>query len=115
MGIDTVKNAGSSLPAFFYSFDRGGSGLVLWRWGPEIKKLCFGRAFYSFHFCGLFTRVDSTSGASIGASTAINAFVGVDFVDIAFGDSVGGTFAHAGTASNAVIANNVSHSFEFKN
>lgn len=79
------------------------------------KKLCFGRAFYSFHFCGLFTRVDSTSGASIGASTAINAFVGVDFVDIAFGDSVGGTFAHAGTASNAVIANNVSHSFEFKN
>lgn len=59
--------------------------------------------------------MDSSSGASIGASTAINAFVGVDFVDIAFGDSVGGTFAHAGTASNAVIANNVSHSFEFKN
>lgn len=79
-----------------------------------IKKAPFYRGFFFFFCCGLFTRVDSTSGASIGTSTAINAFVGVDFVDIAFGDSVGGTFAHAGTASNAVIANNVSHSFEFK-
>lgn len=37
----------------------------------------------------------STGGASVGASAAINAFIGIDFVDIAFRDSVGGTFAHA--------------------
>ena len=69
--------------------------------------------FYSF-CCGLFARVDSTGGASVGASAAINAFIGIDFVDIAFRDSVGGTFAHASAASNTIIANNVSHSFEFK-
>ena len=58
--------------------------------------------------------MDSTGGASVGASAAINAFIGIDFVDIAFRDSVGGTFAHASAASNTIIANNVSHSFEFK-
>lgn len=85
------------------------------RKGVMYKKSSAITELFLFLCCGLFARVDSTGGASVGASATINAFVSIDFVDIAFRDSVGGTFAHASTASNAIIANNVSHSFEFKN
>lgn len=54
-------------------------------------------------------RLDSTSGASIGASAAINALVLVDLVDVALRDGLYGALADAGAAGNALVSNFVSH------
>ena len=61
----------------------------------------------------LFARVNSTGGASVGASAAVEAFFGIDFVDIAFRNSAGRTFAHTRSASNTIVTDYVSHDFEF--
>ena len=54
-------------------------------------------------------QADSAGGASISASTAFRALVGVNAIDIAFRDSANGAFVDTGAASYAVFANNVSH------
>ena len=56
-------------------------------------------------------QADSARGTSVGTSTALGAFVGVDAVDVAFRDGANGTFVDAGAASNAVFTNYVSHCF----
>ena len=55
-------------------------------------------------------QADSARGASVSASAALRALVGVDAVDIAFRDSANGAFVNASAASNAVFTNYVSHS-----
>ena len=60
--------------------------------------------------CGLVFD-DSTSGASVGASTAASALVGVNLVDVALGDSSNGALVDAGTASNTDVSDFVSHFF----
>lgn len=57
----------------------------------------------------LFSGVDSVAGAYFSARTAIDAGVGVDVIDFAFRDRIGGANGLAGAASNAVVVNNVSH------
>jgi hypothetical protein len=46
---------------------------------------------------------------NISAGTAIGADIGVDFINITFGDSFNRTLVNASSASGAVISNNVSH------
>ena len=53
---------------------------------------------------------DSTSGASISASTAVEAGIGVDRIDVTFLDSVGGTYALASATCYAAVRNYISHS-----
>ena len=53
---------------------------------------------------------DSARGASISASAAFCALIGIDAIDIAFGDSANGALIDASSACYAVIANFVSHS-----
>lgn len=57
----------------------------------------------------LFARSDSTRGAYVSASAAVNAYVGVDGVLFAFRDCTRGAFVDAGAACDAVIANYISH------
>lgn len=57
----------------------------------------------------LFAGDDSVVGANRSASAAVDACVGIDVIDIAFGDSFNGTFGQTGAASNAFVSNNVSH------
>ena len=64
----------------------------------------------SFWFCDrLFARSDSAGGANICASAAVNTYAGVDRVLSAFRDSARGAFIDASAASNAIVANYVSH------
>ena len=56
---------------------------------------------------------DSTGGASVGAGAAASALVGVNLVDVAFGDSSDGALVDAGTASNTDVSDFVSHFFNF--
>ena len=58
----------------------------------------------------LLGRHDGAAGANLCARTAFDAGVGIDVVDIAFGDSLHGAYGHAGAASNASVGNYVSHS-----
>ena len=57
----------------------------------------------------LFTGLDSLAGANACTSTAVNALVGIDNIDIAGRDSLYRAFVDAGTASDARICNFVSH------
>lgn len=59
---------------------------------------------------GLCRGIDSTGGANLGATAAFDAGVGVDVVDLAFGDSANGAYGQAGAASNADVGDYVSHS-----
>ena len=53
---------------------------------------------------------DSTGGASVSASAAVEAGVGIDRIDVAFLDGIGGTYALASTTSYAAVRNYISHS-----
>lgn len=54
---------------------------------------------------------DSTAGANICAAAAGNAYIGVDGVLFALADSAGRACVDAGSASNAIVTNNVSHNY----
>ena len=56
---------------------------------------------------------DGTSGASASASTAANALVLVNFVDVAFRDCSHGALVDAGAASDANVSDFVSHFLSF--
>ena len=56
---------------------------------------------------------DGTRGASVGAGAAASAGVGVNFVDVALGDSSDGALVDAGTACNTDVSDFVSHFFDF--
>jgi len=58
-------------------------------------------------------REDSVIGANSCAGAALNAGVGVDNVDRAFGDSFYGALGEAGAASHAVVGNYVCHGVVF--
>lgn len=64
--------------------------------------------FLRFRF-GLFAGDDGIAGANFSARTALDAGVGIDVVDVAFGDSFNGTYGLAGATSHAGIGNYVSH------
>ena len=53
---------------------------------------------------------DSTGGASVSASATVEAGVGIDRIDVAFLDSVGGTYALASATCYAAVRNYISHS-----
>ena len=55
-------------------------------------------------------QADSAGGASVSTSATLGALVGVDAVDITFGDSANGAFIDAGATCYTVFANYVSHS-----
>jgi len=53
--------------------------------------------------------LDGTHRADAGASTAVDACVRVNLVDVAGGDGANGAFINAGAASSAVFSDFVSH------
>ena len=63
------------------------------------EALCFGHVFPCYNRA-LF-RNDRLAGANACAGAAVDAGVGVDYIDIASRDSLYRTFADAGTAGNA--------------
>ena len=69
----------------------------------QPQQLCF--VFLSELFAGS----DCTSGASVSASTAVQAGVGIDRIDVAFLDCVGGTYCLACSTCYTAIRNYVSH------
>ena len=71
--------------------------------GWAVSELSF------WFFDRLFAGSDSAGGANICASAAINTNAGVDRVLSAFRDSARGAFIDASAASNAIVANYVSH------
>ena len=52
---------------------------------------------------------DGPRGASVSASAALGALVGVDTVDVALGDGANGAFVDAGATGNTVVTDYVSH------
>jgi hypothetical protein len=52
---------------------------------------------------------DGFDGALLSASTAGNAGIGVDLVDIALGNGLNGALCSAGTASDASVSNLICH------
>ena len=106
-----VRRAGPSKRAFA---DFGCGGLSAF---PQThKKTAFAAGSgwavseLSFWFCDrLFAGSDSAGGANICASAAVNTYAGVDRVLSAFRDSARGAFIDASAASNAIVANYVSH------
>lgn len=56
-------------------------------------------------------RNNSFAGANFSTRTALNACVGIDVVDIAFGDSFNGAYGNTCSASNAFVSDYVSHDF----
>ena len=57
----------------------------------------------------LFAGDDSFAGANFSASAALDAGVGVDYIDFAFRDCFNGAVGQAGAASDAFVGNYVSH------
>ena len=53
--------------------------------------------------------VDGAGGANSLARATFDALVGVDFVDVAFGDCFNGAFGQTCAASHADVGDNVSH------
>ena len=68
-----------------------------------------GIASFKFYSTKLFAGDDCLGGAYRCAGAAVDAFVGVDHVDIACGNRLNGAFAGAGAASYTGIGNFVSH------
>ena len=66
--------------------------------------------FFFLCFYRLFIQSDSFARASACASATLDAFIGIDFVDVTFGDGTDGALIHAGTASSTFVRNFVSHS-----
>lgn len=69
-------------------------------------------------FCNCFTwiclcRMDGFYGAYVSTRTAFGAHIGINFINIAFGDSFHGALIDTGAASGAVIRNLVSHCCNF--
>jgi hypothetical protein len=56
---------------------------------------------------------DSIVGTCTGTCTTVEAFVGIDYIDIALRDSLSGALTDTRTASNALVCNNVSHGLNF--
>ena len=76
---------------------------------PPKKCRGLGRSCVSRRLWGL-AQADSALGASISASATLGALVGINAVDIAFGNCANGTFVDAGSTCYTVFANYVSHS-----
>lgn len=68
-----------------------------------------GIASFKFYSTKLFAGDDCLGGAYRCAGAAVDAGVGVDYIDIASRDSLYRTFADAGTAGNAGVGDFVSH------
>jgi hypothetical protein len=61
----------------------------------------------------LFSRVNGFGGADFCTGTAVGADIGVNFIDVTFGDCLNGAFVDAGAASDAVFINYVCHDNRF--
>ena len=59
----------------------------------------------------MLLRNDCLARANASASTAVDALISVDYIDIALRDSLYGALTDAGTACYASVSNFVSHSF----
>ena len=66
--------------------------------------------FFPLCFYRLFIQSDSFARASTCAGATLDAFIGVDFVDVTFGDGSDGALVHTSTASSTFVRNFVSHS-----
>ena len=66
-----------------------------------------------FISCYLFAGDDSLVGANAGASTAIDACIGIDVVDFAFRDSAYGALGQSCAACYAAVGNYICHSGKF--
>jgi hypothetical protein len=53
--------------------------------------------------------VDRFCGTNVCTGSAIGAYFRIDLIDIAFGNSFYRTFIDAGSASDAIIIDNISH------
>ena len=62
-----------------------------------------------FSYSQLSTGDNSFGGANLGASTAFDAGVGVDYIDVTFGDSLHGAVGQTGAAGDTLVGNYVSH------
>lgn len=56
------------------------------------------------------TLLDSVVGANRSAAAAADACVGIDVIDLTFGNSLHGAYGLASAACDASVGNNVSHS-----
>lgn len=64
---------------------------------------------FSFFPERLFAGIDCVVGANRCAGTAVNAGIGIDYIDCAFGDSFNGAFGQTGAASHTAVSDYVSH------
>lgn len=62
-----------------------------------------------FAIARLFAGDDSLAGANLCAAAALDASIGIDVIDVAFRDSLYGTYGETSAASNALISDYVSH------
>lgn len=67
--------------------------------------------FYLYNLILRLCLFDSTHRASVSASTAVNASVRINLIDITCRDSSNRTFINTSTASGAIFSNFVSHFF----
>ena len=63
-------------------------------------------------FCLKLSLLDCSHGADAGASTAVDACVRINFVDVACGDCSNRAFIDASAASSAVLSDFVSHFYK---
>ena len=79
---------------------------------PELKKAVADfstTASYAILIRSLFWKADSTLRANISASAALYACVRIDRILLALRDCSCGAFVDTSTASDAVVANYISH------
>jgi hypothetical protein len=57
----------------------------------------------------LFYGMNGLYGAHVGTGAAVGADIGIDYVNISFGNRFNRAFIYAGAACSTIIVNNVSH------
>ena len=61
-------------------------------------------------YCSELLCLGSVYRAGVLAGTAVDALIGIDYINVAGRNSLYGALTNAGTASNASVSNSVSHS-----
>ena len=86
------------------------------QWQSHDEKWPLYAQHSSHHFdCDELLGLRSLDGANACAGTAVDAFISVDDVlAIFFCNRIGRAFAFAGTASDAIFSNDISHSFHLQ-
>ena len=68
---------------------------------------------FFFNLLCTLNRTDSLNRTNISTSATVNAFIGIDFIDIALGNRFRWTFRQTSPTSSAFITNYISHNIKF--